>query len=421
MLVRGDTLQHLQRRALLGLVIAFASILPLRVWGQTQLAASSGPSSPPGAAVSSAPTTDLAVSSEEEIKILDAIDAQSNTPNAQQTPSTIAASSSPAPVTFAPPKAPTGLSVLILKEGVYLSWDAAPTGSPVTAYNVYRSTTPGERYHLVNDKPLSAPYFLDGPPDSLSPPRNGEDYFYVVSATDSQGQTSTNSDEITVTPLGMEIPQEAEALKPTPTATPEEKEIAIPEKNIVNLQLPADTQLSIQGYKKIDVALAFQNFYNRPVANGILQEQDTTLVNQELVVNLQGKVGKNVDVNVDYSDVNRAGGVDQSKQEISIVYHGDQDSPVQEVEFGDLQLLLPNTEFAGFSKNLFGLQAKLKFDQFRLTTFFAQTKGIAETKTFTGNSVQVDNVIQDITYIPYKYFLITRQLALAPTPPRGYR
>ncbi len=48
-----------------------------------------------------------------------------------------------APVSYAPPAAPTGLSVLILKEGVYLSWDAAPATSPVTAYNVFRSTTPG--------------------------------------------------------------------------------------------------------------------------------------------------------------------------------------------------------------------------------------------------------------------------------------
>ena len=53
-----------------------------------------------------------------------------------------------------------------------------------------------------------------------------------------------------------------------------------------------------------------------------------------MVVNLEGKVGKNVDVHVDYSDVNRAGGVDQSKQEISIVYHGESNSPVQEVAFG---------------------------------------------------------------------------------------
>ena len=404
-------LDHFRRRAFIGLVMVLFSLFPMRGWGQV-----ASPALPPTTAASnpsttgsvSSPQTELTVSPEEEIKILDAIDAQSNTSTAQKTApvSTTPAQPGPPPAGYAPPTAPTGLSVLILKEGVYLSWDAAPAGSAVTAYNVFRSTTPGEGYKKVNLKPVSSPYFLDSLQNSTTPPRNGEDYFYVVSASDSQGKTSPTSDEITVTPAGMEIPEEEAS--PTPTPAPEEKEIVLPEKNIVNLQLPADTQLSIQGYKKIDVQLGFQNFPNRPVVGDVKPEQDTTLVNQELVVNLQGKVGKNVDVNVDYSDVNRAGGVDQSKQEISIKYHGEDNSPIQEVEFGDLQLLLPNTEFAGFSKNLFGLQAKLKFDQFRLTSFFAQTKGISETKVFTGNSVQVDKIIQDITFIPYRYFLITR-------------
>ena len=69
---------------------------------------------------------------------------------------------------------------------------------------------------------------------------------------------------------------------------------------------------------------------------------------------------------------------------------------------------LPNTEFAGFSKQLFGLQAKLKFDDFRVTSFFAQTKGIAETRVFNGNTGQVDKVFNDIDYIRERYFLMTK-------------
>ncbi len=429
----GSLLQRLKQRAFPGLVTAFLLLAPLGARGQTTPVATPSVSPSPAAASDS----DLTVSPEEEIKILDAIDAQSNSLNAQTTPSAAASvpGSAPAPATAAggggqavsaplsgsvsgaagpvsypPPAAPTGLSVLILKEGVYLSWDAAPAGSPVTAYDVYRSTTPGEGYLRLNTKPIPAPYFLDGTQTTLSSPQNGEDYFYVVTASDSYGKTSPDSDELAVTPDGMEIPQ-AESAAAAPSPTPEaEKVLAIPEKNIINLQLPADTSLSIQGYKKIEADLSFQDFYDRPVENGIAQQQDTTLVNQELVVNLLGKVGKNVDVNVDYSDVNRAGGVDQTKQVISITYHGDADSPVQEVEFGDLQLELPNTQFAGFSKNLFGLEAKLKFDNFNLTTFFAQTQGISATKTFTGNTVQVDKMIQDIQYVPNKYYLITREV-----------
>ena len=364
-------------------------------------------------AASAAPAATAAeapLSPQEEIQVLDAIDGNSNTASASAT------QQAPAAASLGPPPAPAGVKLLALKEGVYLSWDAAPAGSPVASYNVYRSTTPGEGYRLINLKPLAAPYFLDGAENSLTPPKNKEDYFYVVAAVSSRGEVSPYSDESAITPEGMEIPltaeEQKEAEKPTPVPTQEEEKVLnVPEQKIVNLQLPADTQLSIQGYKKIAAVFSFQH-YNRPDLNGIKPDVNNTQVNQELVVNLQGKVGKNVDVNVDYSDVNRNdgtnAGVDQSKQNISIVYHGNEDSPIQEVAFGDLQLYLPNTEFAGFSKQLFGLQAKVKLDRFRFTSFFAQTKGISETKVFKGNYVQVRKDIQDIDYLRFRYFLISR-------------
>lgn len=393
-------------------LFAWAGPLPAR--GQTPA---------PPASSASAAATDLSLSPQEEIQVLDAIDAQSNTASAgspQVKPGKGPAAPVSAAADFALPPAPTGLSSLILKEGVYLSWDAAPA-SQAAAYNVYRSTTPGEGYRLVNLRPLPAPYFLDGPPNSLSPPQNGEDYFYVVASIDPGGNVSPYSDEVAVNPQGMDVPPAAAATaKASPTPGPEEeKELVVPQRNLLSLQLPADSQLSIQGYKKIEAQFNFQKFNRPDQQGGVPAEADTTTVNQELVVNLQGKVGKNVDVNVDYSDVNRAGGVDQSKQDISIVYHGNPDSAVQEVAFGNLALNLPNTEFAGFSKQLFGLQAKVKFDNFRFTSFFAQTQGISETKIFKGNSVQVDTNFQDTNYIPYKYFLITREILLGPPGPGG--
>ncbi len=371
---------------------------------------------------------------DQEIQILEAIDAQSNSTSAisassenplpavsstkpqqaqpigAKTPEMNGNTTTPTAVVTGPPPIPTGLNDLILKEGVYLSWNSAPPGSPIVGYNVYRSNQPGTGYQMVNLKPLNVAFFLDGPPNSLNPPKNGETYFYVVASIDAQGNVSPYSEEISAQPQGMQYAAATEEATPVPThQKEEEKTLNIPESKLINLQLPADTQLSIQGYKKIEVQLGFQTFNRPQTINGLSNSQNTQLVNQELVVNLDGKVGKNVDIHVDYSDVNRAGGVDQSKQEISIAYHGDENSPVQEVDFGDLQLLLPNTEFAGFSKQLFGLQAKLKFDNFKMTTFFAQTKGISETKVFTGNSSQVDKTYNDIDYIRQKYYLLTKK------------
>lgn len=396
-----------------GFLFLMVCFFPAVVWSQSLTATPVlTPIATPDSNEKTLSSDDLTLSPQEELQVLYAIDAQSNTANS-------AAASSTASTVYSLPPIPTGLKVIVLKEGVYLSWEPAPAGSTASTYNVYRSTVPGMGYHLINLKPINAAYYLDSPQNSLEPPHNGEDYFYVVTSVDNHGNVSPYSDEIPATPLGMDVAQSTEevaAAKLAKESPPEEEKVLkIPEQNVINLQLPAESQLSIQGYKKIDAQFAFQKF-NRPDANGIPSEVDTTTVNQELVVNLKGKVGKNVDVNVDYSDVNRAGGIDQSKQDISIVYHGDPDSAVQEVAFGDLQLTLPNTEFAGFSKQLFGLEAVLKFDRFRFTSFFAQTKGIAVTKVFTGNTTQIDKIIQDITFIPLKYFLITRAgLSIGPT------
>ncbi|HTA75708.1 MAG TPA: hypothetical protein VK791_00970, partial [bacterium] len=358
--------------------------------------------SPASQSVSAA--NDFSLSPQEEAKILNAIDSEENK-------TATAPAVKPALSYYKPPPVPTGVSIIVLREGVYLSWNTAPAGSTAASYNVYRSTTPGFGYKQMNLKPLTAAYFMDGPPNSYDNPQNGEDYFYVVTTVDGAGNVSPYSDETTAYPSGMDVPQSTEVLKEIKMARQpaleEEKVLNVPEQSVISLKLPADSQLAIQGYKKVDAQIAFQT-YNRPNLNGVSNQVNTTTINQELVVNLKGKVGKNVDVNVDYSDVNRAGGVDQTKQDISIVYHGDSDSAIQQVSFGDLQLTLPNTEFAGFSKQLFGLEAVFKFDRFKFTSFFAQTKGIAVTKVFTGNTTQVDKTYQDISFVPFKYFLITR-------------
>jgi len=376
--------------------------IPLSVEGQVTaiptVAASPGITPAPSSNDLVAPPT-----SEIEKQTLQVEDASSNSESAA-----VSAMAMTLAAAAGPPPAPTGLTSLMLKEGVYLSWTPAPVSSGVVGYEVYRSGMPGSGYRLVNPKALNVAYFLDGAGTNLNPPQNGDDYFYVVASVDAQGNVSPYSDELDVTPQGLEIPQAAGTTQATPEPTPpptQESELKIPDK--INFQLPADSQLTIQGYKKIEADFTTQTYKNGGL-NGTSPTSSTTNVNQELVVNLDGQVGQNVDVHVDYSDVNRAGGLDQTQQQISIVYHGDSGSAIQEVSFGDLQLVLPNTEFAGFNKQLFGIQAKLKFDDLSITSFFAQTKGISTTKVFKGNEVQVSQSINDIQYIPFKYFLISK-------------
>lgn len=322
---------------------------------------------------------------------------------------------SPLPTPSASPQVvlppPTGCKVTTLREGVYVEWGALdPSLGPAT-FNVYRSQFPGGGYNLVNAKPVTAPHFLDGTGASLDPPKEGETYFYVVASVNPQGEVSPYSEEINLKTTGLG----GIGATPTPVpgtkaadASPRAKEVELPEQNLIKLKLPADSQLSIQGYKKIETQFTSTRYF-RPSIGNQLSTVSTNNVNQELVVNVNGKIGENVDVHVDYSDVNRTGGLTDNKQEISIVYHGDPDSAIQEVSFGDLLLAIPNTEFAGFSKQLFGIQAKAKVDRLKVTGLFAQTKGITETKTFRGSYVQNDRVIQDTEFIHNKYFRITKE------------
>ncbi len=328
------------------------------------------------------------------------------------------ANQSVTPGNSAPPPPPTGLKKTLQSDGLALDWAEAPLASGVTGYNVYRSQFPGAGYNLVNAQPVTAAHYLDGYESSLDPPKNGETYFYVVAAVDRAGNVSPYSEEVNAkvdglvepgkTPAAGEPTDKKKKGKDKDKDKKEDKVLDLPASNILNVKLPADSQLSIQGYKKIDTSFSHYT-YNRPNGvGGISNKVSTNTVNQELVVNLDGKIGENVDVHVDFSDVNRTGGLTDSKQEISILYHGNPDSTIQEIAFGDLVLSIPNTEFAGFNKQLFGLQAKVKFDRLKLTSLFAQTKGITETKTFRGAYVPLDNVIQDVQYIRSKYFLITK-------------
>ena len=94
------------------------------------------------------------------------------------------------------PAAPTGLTGVAGNGRVTLTWNASG-GTPATGYNVKRSTTNGGPYTTIVT--LAATNFIDLP---LS---NWTAYYYVVSGTNGYG-TSSNSTQVTVTPLPTALP-----------------------------------------------------------------------------------------------------------------------------------------------------------------------------------------------------------------------
>ncbi|MFH1958679.1 MAG: hypothetical protein ABIJ15_09455, partial [bacterium] len=97
---------------------------------------------------------------------------------------------------------------------------------------------------------------------------------------------------------------------------------------------------------------------------------------------------------------------------IQIQYTGDPDEFVQRVQFGDITLSLPGTEFVGYSgvaglnKNLFGFMGSAKYKDLNLYFVGSQTKGRNEVKRFTGDTAFRKPSINDAGYQCRKYYRI---------------
>jgi len=167
----------------------------------------------------------------------------------------------------------------------------------------------------------------------------------------------------------------------------------------LSIELPYESQLSISGRKLIGVAFKAQSYdvENPPIRTNPSPSFDMT---QELQVRIKGQVGRKINVNVDFDDTTA------DKRDISVVYKGDPGEVVQEAAFGDITMALPQTEFVGYSKQLFGVEVKTKYKGLSSWGFFSRTKGFSEVKRFTGNTQLVRKEIPDTGYIPMKYYAV---------------
>jgi hypothetical protein len=98
------------------------------------------------------------------------------------------------PAAAAAPDAPVVTATAIV-QGVHLSWTApADNGSPITGYNISRSTTTGTETFLVSVGAAVTTY------DDTAVVTDGTEYFYTVTAVNSDGE-SVASTEVSATPL----------------------------------------------------------------------------------------------------------------------------------------------------------------------------------------------------------------------------
>jgi len=166
------------------------------------------------------------------------------------------------------------------------------------------------------------------------------------------------------------------------------------------VELPYESAISISGRKLIAVDLKMTQYLNpeEARAKNITPSRTDINMTQELQVRIKGRVGRKINVNIDFDDTTA------DKRDISVVYKGDPDEVVQEAAFGDITMSLPQTEFVGYSRQLFGAKVDAKYENMRFIGFGSKTKGQSQIKRFTGNTALERKEINDTAYIRYKYY-----------------
>lgn len=164
-------------------------------------------------------------------------------------------------------------------------------------------------------------------------------------------------------------------------------------------ELPYESALSISGRQLIGSKFSTKRRYDRDKNQWVWETSYEP--KQELQVKIGGQIGdERVKVNVDYDSTKT------DKRDISVVYKGEPGEAVQEIAFGDLDLLLPQTEFVGYRKQVFGLRAQAQHKNLRFMALASQTKGTSESKIFYGDTPPAKREIADRDYIRRKYYKI---------------
>jgi hypothetical protein len=173
------------------------------------------------------------------------------------------------------------------------------------------------------------------------------------------------------------------------------------------VQLPYQSRLTVSGRKTIGMTYKATRYSNAGYATtqGLATGQSNFELQQQLQVRINGQVGRKVTVNVDFDDTK------EDKKDISIVYKGDPDEIVQRAAFGDINLSLPATEFAGYSKQVFGASAELKYKALHAYLIGSRTKGESETKEFVGNVILQRLDIADTSFVRRRFYRYTNLTA----------
>ena len=141
----------------------------------------------------------------------------------------------------------------------------------------------------------------------------------------------------------------------------------------------------------------------------------------EFLIRAGGTVSDRVHVDIDYDQTREF----DAANNINVYYQGLQDEILQRIEFGDVSIRLPTSNYLtrGVPAGNFGVMAAAQVGPLEVQTVFAQQKGDVSTKEFrlrtggqTGFEQDAELVIDDADYIQGQFFFLVPPSELAGSP-----
>ena len=161
--------------------------------------------------------------------------------------------------------------------------------------------------------------------------------------------------------------------------------------------------LKISGRKVIGIKHTLFRYLDEEWAKSHPEKStSSTDIDQKLQVRVTGMVGDRSLVEVEYDDTRPR----SEQQSIHLTYKGKEEEVLQEAELGDVRLGFPETSIFPYDKELFGVKATAKLGRLHLTGIGSLTKGVSETRTFTGRSTFETRHIYDTSYLKMRYYRI---------------
>ena len=156
-----------------------------------------------------------------------------------------------------------------------------------------------------------------------------------------------------------------------------------------------------QGSAKLTFGIK-RSFNENPAQSVELQKSTTFDFKEDIRINVTGKVGENLEMQISYNTESAF----DFENTMKIRYHGNEDDIIQKIEAGDITMPLSTSLIRG-SQSLFGVLTELRFGNLYVTSVFSQQEGETKTINVEGGAQTTDYEMEAVMYDKNRHFFLS--------------